>query len=86
MWFYKEGEQINEKMQMEMREVSEWINIIQEEREQKDMFFLNNYNSPISDEKRRFFEGLDYYPPDPDLRFELELFEHKEKEYINTRG
>jgi uncharacterized protein (DUF1684 family) len=74
---------------MEMMEVSEWLNMIQEEREQKDMFFLNNYNSPISDEKRRFFEGLDYYPPDPDFRFELELLEHKEKTNLkinDTKG
>lgn len=28
------------------------------------------------------FSGLDYYPPNPSLRFELELHEHKEKEKI----
>jgi uncharacterized protein (DUF1684 family) len=41
-----------------------------------------NEREPVSDEKRRFFEGLDYYPPDPDLRFEPELLEHREKEIL----
>jgi len=37
---------------------------------------------PIPFDQRRFFKGLDYYSPDPDLRFELELFEHKEKKIL----
>lgn len=64
---------------MQIKNIFEWVNLIQEEREHKDIFFQNNYNSPIPFEKRRFFEGLDYYPPNPDLRFEIQLFEHKEK-------
>jgi len=68
---------------------AEWENLIQNEREQKNLFFLYNYNSPISDENRESFDGLDYYPPDPDLWFELKLIEHKEKKKLkinDTKG
>ena len=40
---------------------------------------------PISFDQRRFFKGLDYYSPDPDLRFELELFEHKENFFLKYK-
>jgi len=70
-------------------EITEWTNIIQEEREHKDMFFLSNYNSPITFEQRRFFKRLDYFPPDPDFRFMIELHEHEEKKILkieDTKG
>jgi len=70
-------------------EVTKWKNMIKEERQQKDMFFFSNYNSPIPFEERQLFEGLGYYPPDPDFRFELNLHEHKEKKILkieDTKG
>ena len=36
-------------------------------------------NSPVPLEERDGFEGLIYYPPNPEYRFELELHEHDEK-------
>lgn len=70
-------------------EITEWTNMIQEEREQKDLFFFRNDNSPISFEASQLFEGLDYYPPDPNFRFEIELHEHEEKKILkieDTKG
>ncbi len=70
-------------------EVTEWKKMIKEEREQKDMFFLSNYSSPISFGELRLFKGLDYYPPDPGFLFVLELHEHEEKKILkieDTKG
>jgi uncharacterized protein (DUF1684 family) len=63
-------------------EISEWKKRIVMEREQKDMFFSIHPQSPIPFEERKKFEGLDYYPPDSDCRFELKLHEHSEKKRI----
>jgi uncharacterized protein (DUF1684 family) len=70
-------------------EISEWKEMIQNEREQKDIFFSSHYQSPIPFEDRQQFKGLDYYLPDPDFRFELELHEHEEKKVLkieDTQG
>ena len=62
--------------------IEEWKKEIKEERKQKDEFFKIGYQSPISHEDRINFNGLDYYDPDPDLRFELELHEHEQKKIL----
>ncbi len=70
-------------------EISEWKAKIEQERKQKDMFLASHYQSPISFEDRQQFTGLDYYPPDPDYCFELELHEHEEKKILkieDTQG
>ena len=62
---------------------------IEEARKQKDGFFKSGYQSPISWEEREHFKGLNYYPPDAKYRFELELFEHSGKEFLeieDTKG
>lgn len=68
-----------------MVEISEWKRRLELERENKDRFFGQNFQSPIPDEVCRKFKGLDYYPPDPQYRFELKLHEHKEKEKIKVQ-
>ncbi len=72
-----------------MLEVDEWMEMINQEREQKDIFFSSHYQSPIPVEERQQFKGLDYYPPDPEFRFELDLHEHEEKKTLkieDTQG
>lgn len=59
-------------------------NEIKEQRGKKDKFFELNSRSPIPSSERGEFDGLDYYPVDEDLRFELELDEHDEKEKIEV--
>lgn len=61
-------------------EIHEWKKLLKMEREQKDTFFSIHPQSPIPLEEREKFKGLDYYPPDPDYRFELKLHEHPKKE------
>jgi len=70
-------------------EISEWEERLAIEREQKDTFFSIHPQSPIPLEERKEFKGLDYYPPDPDYRFELKLHEHPRKKRIKmsyTKG
>jgi len=71
-------------------EISEWKAAIEKERKIKDRFFRSRYpGSPIPFEERAEFKGLNYFPPDPVYRFELELHEHEEKKLVKiayTKG
>lgn len=62
-----------------MIKISEWKARLEQEREEKDRFFLNHPQSPIPLEDLRSFKGLVYYPSNLDYRFELELREHSDK-------
>ncbi len=42
-------------------------------RRRKDEFFGGDINSPLSPEQREAFTGLNYYPENPLLRFEVEI-------------
>jgi uncharacterized protein (DUF1684 family) len=61
-------------------DLSEWMEYYSQEREQKELFFKEHPQSPIPFEERMDFRGLDYYPPDPGSRFELDL--HEERLFI----
>ena len=54
----------------------------------KDDFFKTHFQSPIPKEERDFFTKLNYYEPNIDYRFELELeeFDHKEIVKIQDTG
>jgi len=65
-----------------MMEISEWRELYQQERIEKDRFFREHPQSPIPLEERQNFKGLDYYPPDPGSRFELELHQHSDKQAV----
>ncbi|MFB6219690.1 MAG: DUF1684 domain-containing protein, partial [Halobacteriaceae archaeon] len=61
---------------------SDYEAAIREQRERKDEYFGDHPHSPIPPDERESFDGLSYYPPDPDYRFELELHEHDQKERV----
>jgi uncharacterized protein (DUF1684 family) len=70
-------------------EISEWKAKLEREREMKDRFFAEHWQSPIPSKDRMGFKGLDYFAPDPAYRFELELHEHEEKRVVRmayTKG
>lgn len=50
-----------------------YIAKIEAERAAKDAFFRSHPESPIPPEDRPHFKGLDYYPPNPALRFVVRL-------------
>jgi len=52
----------------------------------KDEFFGSDHpQSPIPLIEGQKFKGLAYYPPDPKYRFELDLYDHKEKKRLKVR-
>lgn len=57
---------------------------IAEHRAAKDEFFGEHPHSPIPGDERGAFDGLAYFPPDSDYRFELERHEHDEREPITV--
>ena len=63
-------------------------NKIKEDRKGKDLFFKQNFQSPIPTEDRTNFTQLNYFEPDLKYRFELELeeFAHKEEVKIEDTG
>ena len=68
---------------------SEWEKRIRMEREQKDIFFSIHPQSPIPPQEREGFQGLQYYPPLDEYRFELKLHKHPVKKKVRmtyTRG
>lgn len=50
-----------------------WRTALEQHREAKDEYLRDHPRSPLPRALREDFDGLDYYPPDPDYRFELEL-------------
>ncbi|MBI2600442.1 DUF1684 domain-containing protein [Candidatus Daviesbacteria bacterium] len=42
-------------------------------RKQKDQAWKNDKESPLTEEQKKNFKSLNYFPPNPDLSFELEL-------------
>lgn len=42
-------------------------------RERKDAFFKTNENSPLTDEQKKVFKGLSYFPTNEDLSLVVEL-------------
>ncbi len=67
-----------------MTEVYKWKESLEQERKEKDIFFAAHWQSPLSLEERSKFRGLRYYHINPDFRFELELYEHSNKETIQV--
>ncbi|KTG15865.1 DUF1684 domain-containing protein [Haloferax profundi] len=65
-----------------MTDDSSWLTDLQRHREQKDRYLAHDRHSPIPPDQRESFDGLDYFDPDPDLRYELELQEYDDPETI----
>lgn len=42
-------------------------------RKEKDEFWKNNPNSPLAEEQKKGFDGLNYFPYSPNLRFVMPL-------------
>ena len=62
------------------------MNDLEKARKEKDEFFKTHKYSPLTRDQREDFEGLDYYPEAPELRFEVavEYFPEAEKLEIQT--
>ena len=51
-------------------------------RKAKDHYFGNGHDSPLTDEQRKSFGGLEYFPEDPNLKFVLELKDSDEEKSV----
>lgn len=60
----------------------DWNEELAQHRREKDEYLAEHPQSPLPPGERADFEGLEYFPPDPDLRFELPLHEHDGTETI----
>jgi uncharacterized protein len=49
------------------------MNELEEFRQAKDDLFANDLHSPLTWEQKREFQGLEYFPEAPELRFETEI-------------
>jgi hypothetical protein len=56
------------------------MSILSQFRSEKDLFFESHPQSPLTPEQKDNFSGLNYFPENPDLRYELEIEEFEEKE------
>ena len=67
-------------------DTDDWAAAVEEQREEKDRFFAEHPQSPLPADHREGFEGLSYYPPDPDWRFvvPLEPFDRPETLAVET--
>ncbi|SEK53512.1 DUF1684 domain-containing protein [Haloferax larsenii] len=59
-----------------------WRTTLLQHREQKDRFLAADQHSPIPPDQREYFDGLDYFDPEPGLRFELALEAYDDPETI----
>jgi uncharacterized protein (DUF1684 family) len=76
-WHPVKGHEINE-----VRLMNELIKF----RKQKDQFFEKDPHSPLSNEQKAAFEGLDYFPENPELRMvtEVKPYQVQDKVQIQT--
>ena len=58
---------------------------LNEFRKEKDSFFGQGPNSPLSHELQHEFQGLNYFPENPNLRFEIEVEPFPEKEHVQMQ-
>jgi uncharacterized protein (DUF1684 family) len=49
------------------------MNALERSRQEKDDFFHTDRQSPLTQDQKKGFAGLQYFPPDPSLQLELEL-------------
>ena len=68
-----------------MENTDAWKAKIEQDRIEKHEFLGTSGQSPISFLSRRKFGGLNYYPPDSNFAFKLELNEHAEKKTMEVK-
>jgi len=65
-----------------METAEDWTDAVEAQRRQKDRYFAEDPRSPIPEDQRAAFDGLNYYPVDPDYRFEVALDVYDEPEVV----
>ena len=58
---------------------------ITRQREEKDFFFKGHPQSPLTHEQKQSFKKLDYFPPNEEFRFEVEITQLSEKKPVEMQ-
>ncbi len=58
---------------------------LEEFRSEKDHFFVSDSQSPLRPDQKRAFEGLQYFPENPDLRLEVTVEKFPKEETIQMQ-
>ncbi len=61
------------------------MSALEEFRRRKDEYFKHDVHSPLTPEQQAAFEGLAYFPPNSDLRFELEVEAFEEQDTVTMQ-
>jgi uncharacterized protein len=61
------------------------MNELEDFRKMKDDFYAHDPQSPLSAKQKRTFKGLNYFPPDPELRLEVQVEEFTDKKIIQMQ-
>jgi uncharacterized protein (DUF1684 family) len=54
-------------------------------RREKDKFLGEHFQSPLTDEQKHVFTGLNYYPENPDLKFKVIVEKFSEKQVVTMQ-
>ena len=68
-----------------MQDPDTWKEKLLRNRAEKDSYLSTDAKSPIPQEQRGDFKGLDYFPPERAFFFRLALHEHPEQEVIEVK-
>ena len=61
------------------------MNELEEFRTMKDDFYAQDPQSPLTESQKRSFKGLNYFPPNPELRLEVQVEEFPDKQTIQMQ-
>lgn len=61
---------------------TKYLKEIREERQEKDNFMKQDEQSPLSDEQKETFKGLNYFEPDKSWQIEALIEENEEKDLL----
>jgi uncharacterized protein (DUF1684 family) len=68
-----------------MNDIQQAKSELEEFREAKDYFFKTDRQSPLTREQRKDFQGLHYFPENPELRLEVTIDEFPDKQEIEIQ-
>lgn len=61
------------------------MNHLSEFRKSKDTIFRNDPDSPLTDEQKKAFTGLRYFPENPRLKFSVQVEEFQQKDRVTIQ-
>jgi len=66
-----------------MSDADDWADRLEANRAEKDQFLAEHRQSPIPPGEREDFDGLDYFPPDPDYRVAATATVHDDPDAVD---